>query len=207
MAPPTVGGNRRAFPPPVAIAFPSLAEIVRYGNSWGARLATAVAAVTSLPTTAAQHVMHNGETASSQSAGASKSYIIDRIILQAAATITDPDGGITLLAQMTRGTLAAPSSPSTVVVNTLSGSATAYPGNATFKNAVTLADDRGWYALPLLPSSGTATANASFVCEVDGRIIIPPGCMLSLAVMSVDTGGTFIPTFLWHEVRLPVNNG
>lgn len=184
----------------VAQALPSKTELTRLGGSWATRMLTAVAAVTSLPTTAAQHLMRNGNAAGG------KSFVIDKIIYHVAAAPTDTDGsGVSVLASVIP-VQAAVTAAQAVIVNSLSGWG-AYNGNATFDDANTLAADKGWFELPMVCSSPmpTWTARTTLFADIDGGIIIPPGGGLAISAFAIDTSLTGFPAFIWHEVVLPIN--
>jgi hypothetical protein len=194
-----VTNNRRDLL--IAQSLPARAELVRMGNSWSTRWLTDVAAVLTLPTTAAQHVMHNGEAAGG------KAYIIESIAYDVAVAPTDVDGGFGLLFQLSHGAVATVAAAQAVLVNSLSGKG-AYGGLAAFDDANTIVDS-GWAALPLRAGQGFGvqyTAHTFFYSDFEpGLIIIPPGGTLALCAFAIDTTLTGRPSVIWHEVQMPVN--
>lgn len=195
---PTMNNRREQI---VSQGLPARTELVRMGNSWSTRLLTDVAGVLVLPTTAAQHVFHNGEAAGG------KSYVLEHIIFHIAVAPTDVDGGAGVIFQLSRGAVAGVTAAQAVLVNSLSGKG-AYGGLATFDDANTIVDS-GWTELPLknYPGFGAQwTANHKLYSDFEaGMIIIPPGGTLAVGLMCIDTTMTGRPAFIWHEVTLPIN--
>lgn len=185
----------------VSQGLPDRTELVRQGNSWSTRLLTDVAGVLTLPTTAAQHVFHNGEAAGG------KSYILESVIFHVAVAPTDVDGGAGLIFQLSKGAVTTVSAAQAVLVNSLSGKGS-YGGLAAFDDANTIVDS-GWTELPLGPGPGFGvqwTANHKLYSNfAPGLIIIPPGVTFALCLMCIDTTMTGRPAFIWHEVQIPCN--
>ncbi len=186
----------------VSQSLPPRAELVRMGNSWSTRLLTDVAGVLTLPTTAAQHVFHNGEAAGG------KSYIVEQINFDIAVAPTDVDGNAGIIFQLSRGAVATVSAAQAVIVNSLSGKG-AYGGLAAFDDANTIVDS-GWTNLRSISNMGFGAqwvAHSMIFADFEpGLIIIPPGGTLAVGLFSIDTNMTGRPSFIWHEVQIPINS-
>jgi hypothetical protein len=184
----------------VAESLPSKTEITRLGGSWATIMLTAVAAVAALPTTAAQHLMRNGNSAGG------KSFIIDKIMYHMSVAPTDTDGSGVMVLAAVIPSQAAVTAAQAVLINGMSGQGT-YNGNATFDDANTLAAAANWFPLPMVAATPmpTWTARTLLTADIDGGIIIPPGGGLAIAAYAIDTNMTGFPGFIWHEsvIALP----
>lgn len=185
----------------ISQGLPSRTELVRMGNSWSTRLLTDVAGVLTLPTTAAQHVFHNGESAGG------KCYVVEQINFDIAVAPTDVDGGAGIIFQLSRGAVATVTAAQAVLVNSLSGKG-AYGGLAVFDDANTIVDS-GWTNLKTTSNMGFGaqyTAHSMIYGDFEpGMIIIPPGGTLAVGLFCIDTTMTGRPSFVWHEVQIPIN--
>ena len=165
--------------------------------------ATMLAPVTAIPTTTATMALYNGSSA--------RSYLIDRI--GAVLASGTPGIGSALIACVTaiaqaRPTLGAGNNGgyAGVIMNCLNGDGA--PGNSegVFINAITLTGPQpAWLPFAGNPD-GTATANIAthiLIAEVDGGIVVPPGHMLGLAVLSATgTNPLFSFSVVWDEIEL-----
>lgn len=178
----------------VVIGLPQLAEVVRFGRSFSAFQTAAVAPVVALPTTSAPLSIFNGEP------DGGLSYVIDdifSIVVASAAAAT----GITMAHMLGTGKKVAPTAAA-IVPKGLSGRV--YNGRAVLALASTVVDDV-W-----LPVNGQANQapsinqiGSSVSAAIDGRIIVPPGHMYSIAVVANTAALITVRMGLrWHEVQL-----
>lgn len=181
----------------VAQGLPERTEIVRLGGSF-VKLSDAVACVTAIPTTAAPHYLWNGEPANG------KSYVVDSLNWQCSTSAGAASMFSMLACLSILPVTAQPATADTAAtVSTLNGRK--YGGRAQTSHTVTIVDDKWWpLGLPFHSGALTATVGAQLEVPVNGLIIIPPGCGLSVAVLAVNTTALGRLAYRWHEVQLPV---
>jgi hypothetical protein len=185
----------------VAQALPPLTELVRMGNTWTMRTATASAfnAVAALPTTLAAAILYNGEVAGG------KSYVIHSlfcttIVTAAAAT------QYSLICQVLpnpSGVATAPThSATTTLLNSRSGKAS-YTGLAKRAIGVTTFFTDMWEVVGTNGGLAAANVGGGVFADVQGGIIIPPGGALGLNVVAgtVNTAGMIVGC-TWTEIQL-----
>ena len=185
----------------VAQALPSLAELVRMGNAWSMRTATASAfnAVAALPTTLAAAILYNGEPVGG------KSYVLlnafcNTIVTAAAAT------QYVLVAQAlpnALGVATAPTHSATTTLLTSRSCKTSYSGNAKRAVNVTTFFTDGWDVIGSIAGGAAANIGLGVFADLQGGIIIPPGGALGLNVVAgtVNTAGMIVGC-TWAEVQL-----
>ena len=164
---------------------------------------TFLAPVTAYPTTTLTMALWNGDPAGG------RSYFIDRITAVVASGT--PVVGGALLACVTTVAQARPTlstGGNGGYANTIISGLSGYKGgssNGILINAITLTGDQpAWFVAAHQPSN-TATANIAatgFVAELDGGVLVPPGYMLGMAVLSA-AGTTPLYSFgvTWDEVQ------
>lgn len=183
----------------VALGASQYGEIVRLGRAFKVNNTTAVAAVIALPTTAVNMALFNNEAD-----GTGRSYVVDRVwALQiAAATQADANSLIGVLGQVRE---AAPADAG-LLFRKLNGMGTGSDtkarsiiGGTALPATTGIAAD--WFPMP---GQSTNAQVGAFVgcmieCQVNGRIIVPPGRYLGLNVLSGHVTNTFICGVEWHE--------
>jgi hypothetical protein len=180
----------------IAVALPSLAEIVRFGNSYQARTTTAAAPVAAIPTTAALISLWNGE------ADDGKSLVIDSVFAVTVASTTAQQTP-TILGML--NSLAIPTAiAATITPISLLGNKT-YGGRARVAVGTTVVD-AGWFPFGTnAPQLAGATNNIGSCTDIrlDGLIIVPPKGQFNLSVLSAAATASSIQVGLrWHEIQL-----
>lgn len=164
---------------------------------YSAMVATAVAPVAAIPTTAAHASLWN-----SYPTGSGKNMVI----LQAGTIITTTAGAaivLNLLGCVTTVRVATQTGTAASTIVPLSGT-DAYPGGAaTFLSAVTIVNNGLWMPItPALVCAGTANIGASVVTPPDfaGRYVVTPGQQFCLASFCSAAGtATCQPYVIWAE--------
>lgn len=187
----------------IAQSLPSYAELVRLGNTWTMRTATASAfnAVAALPTTLAAAILYNGEAAGG------KSYVIHSmfcttIVTAAAAT------QYSLIAQVLPSPLGAATAPThsatTTLLTSRSGKAS-YSGLAKRAVNVTTFFTDGWEVVGTQGGLAAANVGGGVFADLAGSIIIPPGGALGMNVVAgtVNTAGMIVGC-TWSEIQLTI---
>jgi hypothetical protein len=185
----------------VANSLPRYAELVRLGNTWSMRTATASAfnAVAALPTTLGAAILFNGESAGG------KSYIIHNIFCTTIVTAAAATQ-YSLLAQVLPSPLGAATAPthsaSTTILTSRSGKP-AYTGMAKRAINVTTFFTDGWDVVGTTGGLAAANVGGGVFADVDGSIIIPPQGALGMNVVAgtVNTAGMVVGC-TWSEVQL-----
>lgn len=175
---------------------PPLAEISRLGNSWQAILATPVAPVTAIPTTAMLIGLYNGEPAGG------KSYLVQKVLCLTVALTAAQQLATPLINLST----AAPAVPTGVITPkaTRTGKGP-YGGKALVPTGGTLAVSAdGWFPVGTPGGSGAASTFGQNVDGlVDGLYIVTPGQMMNVsAISTAATASSILLGFVWHEIQL-----
>ena len=174
----------------IAQNLPPYALASAAGRGWWAMATTGVTALEVIPTTVALGTLFNGE------AGGGKSYLIDRIF--AGQTQGDPNEHISLWAcvhvAMESDAIAAD-----ITIRGLNGAYSVYGGPAKFGIGDTVVND-GWFPVSDSWVSRDNQAPAKVV-PIEGRIVVPPQCGLSLHVISKDSINAKVGCS-WYEVQL-----
>lgn len=172
----------------VAQGLPPFAEMVRANSGWSSMAVLAVAGLVIRPTTTAAFEIWNGNPLAS--------LIIEDIFT------------FNLVASAIQGTYgpwacvtapkAAPSAGANVTINGMSGKA--YNGAVVCGLGTTVVAN-GWRPYGSSPAFGlgTATPGGSVVANIDGRLIVPPGCSLAIHTVSQTTAWTFQNGASWFE--------
>ncbi len=189
---------------PIVQGLPPRTELTRAGGSFVIRTPE-VACVTAVPTTTAPFTLWNGEAQPSTAYPTSPGglvYVIDAIgwlctTSAAAASMFQ------LLALIPKAPVAAqPDTAGTLVIDGLSGQA--YSGLAKVSATVTVVDD-GWFSAGNKAETPlSATGGLGFEVPFEGGLIIPPGHLLALACLAVNTTGKGKFMIRYHEVEIPV---
>ncbi len=185
----------------VAQTIPPYAELVRMGNTWSMRTATASAfnAVAALPTTLAAAILYNGESSGG------KSYVIHSIFCTTIVTAAAATQ-YSLLAQVTPSPLGVATAPthsaSTTLLTSRSGK-TSYAGLAKRAVNVTTFFTDGWDVVGTNGGLAAANIGGGVFADIGGAIIIPPAGALGINVIAgtVNTAGMIVGC-CWSEVQL-----
>src|SRR3990167_1751218 len=190
----------------VAQSLPSLDELVRMGNTYSMKLATASAfnLVAAEPTTLCAMVLYNGEAAGG------KSYVIHKVGMSSIVTTTALTP-VTLLGQLVPnpgGVSVAPThSATTTLMWSNSGKASVGASLAKRAVAVTLGFANYWDILATATGAATASIATGVVANLDGLYIVPPQGMLCLNVMAGTVAtASGIMSCTWSEVQLTLGN-
>lgn len=189
---------------PVVQGLPPRTELTRIGGSYVIRTPE-VACVTAVPTTTAPFAFWNGEAQPSATFPTSPGglvYVIDAIgwLCTTSAGAASMFQLLALIPKLP--TAAQPDTAGTLVIDGLSGQP--YAGLAKVSATVTVVDD-GWFSLGnKIETPLTATGGAGLEVPAEGGIIIPPGHLLALAILAVNTTAKGKFMIRYHEVELPV---
>ena len=182
----------------MAQGLPARAELTRTSVSYG-KLTDAVAAIaTAIPTVAAAHTLWNGEPAGG------KSYVLESVTwlsVTSAAAIS----GFGMVGCLNVLPLTAVPATSDTLTKVTSMNGRLYSGKAKSSHGVTVIDD-GWWPLPAMNSAvtgGTVTGGLVLHAQLDGSVIIPPGCVFCTSVCAVNTTAAGNLFYRWSEVQLP----
>lgn len=176
---------------------PSLASLINEGVCWQAGAATAVAAVTTMPTTTAQITLYNNEP------DGGKSYILLAVYgIQEANGAALSSWGIAHCVNAAKPATVPTADIASTSFKNLKARAGAYGGNAIVDLAATVVDDL-WK--PVGPFAGTTVVSLSGTqidVPLNGLVILPPGGEYSLASVASATSVTVRLGFRWAEVQL-----
>lgn len=176
------------------MGLPPYTEMTRKGNGWATMATSAIAGLVVRPSTVAALELWNGYNAGGPS------LIVDRVFAFNLVT-TAANEGFSVWAQVTT-VKAAPSSASLVVRG---NSGKVYSGSVV--NAVgTTVIDSGWFPWTngLVTGGAGVTPYGCAIANVEGRLIVPPGCSLCLHVVSSLVGQTFTNGAGWFEETLTI---
>lgn len=179
----------------VAQSLPPKAELVRLGNTYTCAIATgsAFTYVAAWPTTRAELVLYNGESASG------KTYVIDSAWMTSISS-TAAAASLSLLAQYAPA-IAAPTDDTAQLITSRSGK-TAYPGSAKRAVAVTTMTANKWELVGHTPAGPSASIATSVYADLYGGWLLKPGATLGLAGVAGTAAGTAVLGVCWHEVQL-----
>lgn len=177
----------------VAQGLPAKAEAVRLGNYWTTCIPTgsAFTNVAAMPTTRAELILYNGEP------GNGRSYIIDQIGF---ISLTDVTAAVcaTIVYQVNVSTV---TDDSTVLINSPVGSV--YSGRAQRDLALTTFTANKWAPLASSNTGAAKSIGLGIVAEVNGGIIVRPGCALGVNAIVGTATGTSLMSISWIEEKLP----
>jgi hypothetical protein len=162
-----------------------------------AKVATAVAPVAAVPTTAAHAALWNGNNAASGK----------HLVILAAGTVITVSAGAAIVLNLL-------GCVTTVPVTSMSGTAAStitpltapltdtYGGSAQFKSAVTITNNGLWVPLTQgLVCAGTANIGLGVHADLNGRYVVPPGHQFCLASFASAAGtAECVPYVIWAEV-------
>lgn len=158
-------------------------------------LGSGIASVTAIPTTAAAHVLFNGETGAS-----SRTYVIRQVSYYLASGATA--AGSSLLYAVSKTSETKPSAAASYSTQSISGSSSA-SSKAVWGTAVTLGSTPTWGQLAGQLNAGAANVGQSDQpWQSNGLILIPPGFMLALTVLNTNTTGVYCVSVIWDELDL-----
>lgn len=178
----------------VAFGLPPYTEMARKGKAWATMTVSAVAGLVVRPTTTAAFELWNGYNTGGPS------LIIDRLFFFNLVS-TNVIEGFSGWAQIT----AAKAAPSSAALAIRGNSGKAYGGSAI--NAIsTTVIDSGWFPWTNNTSKGAGgvVPFGAQTANVEGRLIVPPGCSLCLHVVSSLVGQTFTQGASWFEETITV---
>lgn len=179
----------------VAQGLPPFAELVRANSGESAMAVLAVAGLVVRPTTVAAFEIYNGYTS-----GGPSLIIEDLFSFNLVASAIQ--GTFSIWACVT-APKAAPSAGANVTVNGMSGKA--YNGPVVCGLGTTVIAN-GWRPYGTSPAFGlgTATPGGAITANIDGRLIVPPGCALAIHTVSQTTAWTFQNGASWFEKVITV---
>lgn len=178
----------------VAQGLPPYALATALGLGARADCTTAVAAVTSIPTTTAMFTLWNGAS--------SKSYIIDQMLASQWEGNNTTPAAMTILSCLHPVGMAQPDTQDITPIK-LNGNGN-YGGNAWCDVGATVVNNgwTAWGGMVLGVHQDDAVPGATLVAPVEGRIVLPPRAGLSMAVVSDRTSTKVKCGFLWYEVDM-----
>jgi hypothetical protein len=181
----------------VAQALPPKTDLTRLGGTYSVQIATASAFtyVAAWPTTRAEIVLYNGESAGG------KSYVIESAWMVSVSS-TAAAASLALLAQLAP-TITAPTDDATQLIVSRSGK-TSYAGRAKRAVAVTTMTANKWELIGHTPSGPAASIGTGVFVEMGGGWIVPPGGTIGFAGVAGTAAGTAIIGCTWSEVLLDV---
>lgn len=182
-----------------ALGLPLKSELVRMGDTWSCSIATgsAFTYVNALPTTRAELVLFNGESASG------KSYVIDSAWMFNVSSMAAAQP-ITLVGQLALTGIAAPTDDANQLIYSRSGRRS-YAGQAkraVANTAFCIANK--WEVIASANDPMTTNLGQGLYADLFGGWIVPPGGALGLAGVAGTAAGTAVIGVTWHEVLLPV---
>lgn len=182
----------------IAQGLPVNTEATRLGSRYATMATAAVAALVVRPSTTAALEIYNNTGASNYN-GVPASMVITRIFTHELVTsITGLGGGAALYAMVTTGKLAP--TDATLAINSLSGKGPLANLGPVLSAASTTVIANGWFPYGSTlkkESAGAVVPGGMIEANIDGRLIVPPGCSLCLHVVSGYTGDTFTSGAEW----------
>ncbi len=172
----------------IAQGLPPFTEAVRSNSLWSSMAVLAVAQLVVRPTTVAAFEIWNGYS--------DKSLIVQDIFtfnLVSSAVVES----FSIWAMVT-APKAAPAAGANVTIN--GGSGKAY-GGAVICGLGTTVVANGWRPYGTSPpiALGAATPGGALTADINGRLIVPPGCSLCLHTVGSTTAWTFQNGASWIE--------
>lgn len=175
---------------------PPYAELTRLGRGFSACVPTgnAFAPVAAHPTTLANIILYNGESAGG------KSYIIDTVWAEAITSIAAASS-LTGLAQISNAGVAAPTDNSAVLRTGKSGTTYSGLGKLAIANSAFAVANK-WTVIGQSSGHPSTAIGAGLFCDISGRFIVPPGACFCVNLVASTAGGTMIQGIDWFEVQL-----
>lgn len=176
----------------VVDGLPTYTETTRRGGGFHVIATSAVAGLVVRPSVTAALELWNGYSA--------KSLIIDRLFSHNLVS-TNVIESFTLWAAVT----AAKAAPSTASLVVRGNTGKAYSG-AVINAVGTTVVDSGWFPWGngFTKGAGGVVPHGVITAEVNGRLIVPPGCSLCLHVVSSLVGQTFCSGAGWYEEQITI---
>lgn len=175
----------------VVNGMPGVSEVVRYGHSYFAFEAVAVAPVVAVPTTTAQVALWNGESAGGYH------YVIDSlfgVVVVSAAAATSL--GFAIQNQVTR--VSAAPAGSTITPVSLDGNA--YSGRGKVVLAATVANE-AWHVAEDAVVGPASQVAMTFGVRLNGLYPVPPGGIFSFSALANTAAAITVRIGVrWHEV-------
>ena len=166
----------------------------RFRSAFNGTAPTGIAPVQAMPTTAAQWTLWNLDQFNS--------YVMTSVGVFLFSG-TQGVGGTVLGCIYVQPASIGPSSTGLTVANMSNSS---IQSKALIKSGVTITSPvtPAWFPVAALPDAAdTVGGQAGPISDMKGRLIIPPGCGLGLAVLSAaGTTPLFLPYFDWIELAL-----
>lgn len=179
----------------LAAALPFGVEISRLSEAYKCCQTVATATVVAIPTTTSRLTMWNGEPDDG------KSYVIEGVHSIAVAGAVA--SAFTIVGMINRGRQTQPSQAQLVLRST---NGALYLGRGSVHITTTNLADAGWFPLhSSVVNVGTASAiGLGAYAEVRGGIILPPGGLFSISVVTNSATITQRGGIRWQEVQLPL---
>ncbi len=174
----------------VSWGLPPYAEMTRLGQGWSTMSVTALAALTTRPTTTAGVEIYNANPVG----GAT--LVIDRIFCEWRLATAVASSAVMYA-------MVGPQTAPTAGAFTVRGnSGKGYPGAVTTSISQTVVDN-GWFPWgnSITAALAAATPNGGQDSRAEGRLLVPPGHALCLHVVASVTGDTFVQGASWYEVN------
>lgn len=194
---PLVGINSRGDLSTVAGMAP-MAEAVRLGQTWQCSIATgsAFTHVAAWPTTRAELVLWNGESAGG------KSYVIEAVWAANVATSIAAASAYTILAQIVPTSATAITDDTAQLITSRSGKSNGYQGKAKRAVANTAyAIASKWEVLQSSVTPAASIGSATFA-DVKGGLIVPPQAYLCLNLVTGTATGAASIGVTWSEMQV-----
>ena len=180
----------------VAQGLPQYTEMARLGTGYQAMNTSALAALVVRPSTVANFTLFNNNPAGGDS------FIIHRAFaFNLVSTTAEARQGIWLCCH--KPGLVSPTADITAIKSMSCKSG--YGGGAVCDTAMTVIDD-GWFPWgPFSTVEPTGVLPGGIMeARIDGALIVPPTCGISIQVVSSVVGNTFTCGFGWFEKKLTV---
>ena len=177
--------------------YPRYAEAARLGNGWSIMTATAFAPVAALPTTTARLELWNNSNSGMV-------MIADQVFaFQLLSTAAGQTYAVWAMVTTQKD------NPTNTALTIYSNSGRPFITTTAVSRIVSAVDTtvvaNGWRPFGAVQAWGTgvATPGNSLLGEVEGRLIVPPGCSLCVVVVgSLATASTFHCGASWFEAPL-----
>lgn len=182
----------------IAQGLPVNTEATRLGGRYATMATAAVAALVVRPSTTAAFEIYNNTGAVNYN-GAPQSMVITRLFTHELVTSTTGlGGGAAIYAMVTTGKAAV--TDAAIVISSLSGKASLPAAGPVLSAASTTVVANGWFPYGgtlKKESAGAVIPGGVIEAQIDGRLIVPPGCSLCLHVVSGYVGDTFTSGAEW----------
>ena len=177
---------------------PRHTEDTRRGDRYATMATGAVAALVARPTTTAALEIYNN-TGAVPYKGAACSLVVTRLFAHWLVSSTTGLGSGAGIYAMVTVPKAAPTDAA-LAVNSMSGKAALGAAGQIYTAASATVIANGWFPYgrsQVKESAGAVVPVGTLEAEIDGRLIVPPGCSLCLHVVSGYTGDQFTSGAEW----------